>query len=90
MVTMDRCQHFQKCPFFNNKMKNMPSLTQQLQEKYCNDAYNKCARYLVNKMFIEGYTPKDEQAVIEFEKAFDSLFPNNIDKAEKIVSQLVK
>ncbi len=71
-------------------MKNMPTLTRQLQEKYCNDAYNKCARYLVNKMFIEGYTPKDDKAALEFEKAFDSLYPNNIDKAGEIINQLVK
>jgi hypothetical protein len=41
-------------------------------------------------MFIEGYTPKDDKAATEFKRAFDSLYPNNIDKAEMIIKQLVK
>lgn len=45
---------------------------------------------LLTKCFIDGYTPKDDKADMEFEKAFESLYPNNIDKAETIINQLVK
>lgn len=89
-VKMGKCPHFEKCPFFNNKMSGMPIIAKQLQDKYCNEEYVKCARFMINKMFIEGYAPKDEQSASEFEKEFDKLFPNNIDKAEKIIVQLVK
>lgn len=68
----------------------MPTLTKQLQEKYCLNESDKCARFIVNQKFIEGYTPKNDEEAAAIERSFDVLYPSNIDKAEQIIDQLEK
>ena len=44
---MDKCDFFEKCPFFNDAMANMPSLAEMMKDKYCRDNFKSCARYQV-------------------------------------------
>ena len=42
---MGECPKLEKCPFFNNRMANMPSVSEWLKEQYCRKGYDTCARY---------------------------------------------
>lgn len=44
-----RCEKLEKCPFFNEKMANMPSISAMLKKKYCEGDRDSCARYQVSK-----------------------------------------
>ena len=44
-----KCEKLEKCPFFNDKMANMPSISSMLKKKYCEGDKDACARYQVSK-----------------------------------------
>ncbi len=70
---MGICKFVEGCPFFNGKMKDMPSTSEMYKKKYCLSDFENCARYMVN-------TKKGKQAVPE------NLTPNQIDKALAIIN----
>ena len=43
------CECLDGCIFFNDKMAEMPSMADQLKDRYCRAEYASCARYLVFK-----------------------------------------
>ena len=69
---MADCECLPKCPFFNDKMKNMPSLSSMLKKKYCQGDSAGCARYRVFKALGRDAVPGD-------------LYPNNQDKADELL-----
>ena len=44
---MSDCECLGACPFFHDKMENMPSMAQMLKDRYCHDAWTDCARHQV-------------------------------------------
>jgi hypothetical protein len=44
---MGECECLAECPFFNDRMKNMPAVAKMYNKNYCHDAYESCARYMV-------------------------------------------
>lgn len=46
---MAACEKLEKCPFFNERMAAMPSITRNLKESYCLSAKEACARYQVSQ-----------------------------------------
>ena len=66
------CEFLEKCPFFNDKLANMPSTAEILKNTYCKGDFNKCARYMVAK-------------TVGRDKVTLDLFPNDQDKAKKII-----
>ena len=44
---MSICEKQEKCPFFNDKLENMPSIAKILKQKFCMLEKEKCARYMV-------------------------------------------
>jgi len=69
---MADCTLLKGCPFFNEKMKNMPALADQYKNKYCRGDNSKCARYMVYQKLGRSAVPVD-------------LFPNQLDRAKKIL-----
>jgi len=44
---MAECECLEGCPFFNDKMQNMPALAGIMKKKYCQDDYSSCARHMI-------------------------------------------
>lgn len=44
-----QCEKLEKCPFFNDKMANMPAVAGMLKKQYCQNDKESCARYIVSK-----------------------------------------
>ena len=70
---MADCECLAGCVFFNDKMKNMPTMANQYKEKYCRGDNSKCARFMVFKALGRENVPT-------------TLFPNQVDAAQKILS----
>ena len=71
---MPDCQCLPKCPFFHDKMKNMPSMANVYKKNYCKGNYTECARYRVFKTLGRDKVP-------------GTLFPNMADEAERIIKK---
>lgn len=67
---MADCEKLVKCPFFGDKMANMPAAAGLLKETYCRGDKTQCARYQVSSAGLA--VPPD-------------LFPNDCDRAQQIL-----
>lgn len=67
------CEILPTCIFFNEKMQNMPGTTAFFKVKYCQGDNTNCARYMVLKSCGRENVPVD-------------LFPNQVERASKIIS----
>ncbi len=68
------CPSIESCPFFNDKMADMPAVTDNIKREYCNGDYTKCARYIVAQALGKENVPAD-------------LFPMNADRANELVAK---
>jgi len=69
---MADCEKLQTCPFFTDKMANMPNTANLAKQTYCFGDKMKCARYQVNKAGI--VVPPD-------------LFPHDRERAQQILGR---
>lgn len=69
---MADCQCLTKCPFFNDKMANMPGTASMFKSKYCKNKFELCARFQVFQALGPGKSPAD-------------LFPTQIDRVPDII-----
>jgi hypothetical protein len=70
---MADCECLSGCPFFNDKMANMPAMANSYKRKYCRGNFEKCARYMVFKTLGKPKVPAD-------------LYPNQQEKAQQIIA----
>lgn len=68
------CPHIDRCPFFNDRLKDMPSMSNIYKRNYCKKEYERCARFRVSAAIGKENVPLD-------------LFPNQDEKAEKIIKE---
>jgi hypothetical protein len=71
---MADCKFLSACPFFNDKMENMPSAADMMKKLYCQWNYSQCARYMVVTALGIKNTPPD-------------LFPGDASRAGIILTQ---
>ncbi len=71
---MADCQCLPKCPFFNDRMKNMPSMANVYKKNYCRGNNSECARFMIFKAFGSDKVPI-------------TLFPNMVDEAKRIIAK---
>ncbi|MBC9785691.1 hypothetical protein H1S01_14460 [Heliobacterium chlorum] len=71
---MSICEKINKCPFFHDKMPNMPALAERFKQKYCQDHPQSCARYLVAQKLGGDKVPAN-------------LFPNQTERAHQILGE---
>ena len=71
---MANCEFLEKCPFFNDKMKGMPSAADMMKKIYCQWDYKNCARYMIFIALGKENLPAD-------------LFPGDRVKARSILIQ---
>ena len=72
---MSECTVLANCPFFADKLRNMPSTANMLKERYCRDDYELCARFVVREKAGKEHVPAD-------------LFPHERERAEEILREL--
>ena len=70
---MSDCPLLPTCLFFNDKMPNMPLMTEIMKETHCRRDNSRCARFLSVQPRGAGGLPVD-------------LYPNDIERAEAYVS----
>ena len=71
---MSDCECLEKCPFFNDKMENMPATTEMYKKRCCKENFEKYARYMIFKKLGREKVPAD-------------LFPNHTERAEQILTE---
>lgn len=72
---MSDCECLGTCPFFLDKMANMPSMSEILKQRYCRAGWQTCARHRIFTEFGRGAVPTD-------------LFPNENEAAEELIREL--
>lgn len=70
---MAECKVLSTCPFFNDKMANMPGTAAVFKRKDCQGDKSQCARYIILEALGKPKVPAD-------------LFPNQEDRARKIIA----
>lgn len=66
------CECLPDCAFFNDRMKNMPSMSEVLKQEYCRHDWSTCARCLIVKELGREAVPAD-------------LFPDEMQRALEIL-----
>lgn len=69
---MSDCECIEGCPFFNDKIDDMPTLASMYKNKYCKGFFDDCARHIIFEKLGKNFVPVD-------------LFPNEQDKATKVL-----
>jgi len=71
---MAACEFISRCPFFNDRMKDMPAMSEIYKKNYCQGDHSNCARYQVREKLGTDKVPPD-------------LFPNQHDRAMKLMAE---
>jgi len=71
---MNECPLTEGCIFFNDKMKQMPSMSSIYKQRYCNGDMTQCARYRVFKEIGRENVPAD-------------LYPNDTARVPLIIEE---
>jgi hypothetical protein len=69
---MGECVCVPTCPFFNDKMVNMPAVAGMMKRRYCMDDFSHCARFMVREKLGKENVPAD-------------LFPSQTEKAMQLI-----
>jgi hypothetical protein len=70
---MPQCPSLAKCPFFNDKMANMPAVADMIKKRYCLTDNADCARWMVR----QALSP---------EKVPPNLYPKDSERAKAIIA----
>ena len=73
---MERCEMLDGCLFFNDQMKDMPTVTDMMKRMYCLWHYEQCARHRIATSLGRQKVPSD-------------LFPNDTTKAKILLNRYV-
>lgn len=68
------CECLPNCPFFHDKMANMPTMASMYKRNYCQGDNSSCARYEVFTRMGSGSVPSD-------------LFPNDSQRATEFLAE---
>lgn len=74
MIVVTDCVCLPKCPFFLDKMSNMPAMADIYKDKYCRTDSSDCMRYMVYRKMGAGQVPVN-------------LFPNDRAQAEAFLAE---
>ena len=75
MIIMVECNKLRECPFFNDKMANMPATSVLFKAKYCNSGFNECARFVMSNIVDISEVPPD-------------LFPNQHERVNQLLFEI--
>lgn len=69
---MADCPSLETCPFFNDKLKGMPTMANMLKKKYCLSNHLDCARWIVSSKRGKAAVP-------------DNLYPGQTEKVPPLI-----
>lgn len=69
---MADCECLPNCPFFFDKMDDMPAMADIYKRRYCQGDNTECARHAVFRTLGRSHVPSD-------------LFPNDMDYANRVL-----
>ena len=72
---MSDCPVLNTCPFFADKLKNMPKTADLLKDRYCKSRHTVCARWVVREAAGPEKVPED-------------MFPHQADRANELLRRL--
>ena len=67
------CDCIAICPFFNDRMSEMPTMAEMMKRHYCKGDFSSCARHMVKEKCGKERVPSD-------------LIPNQRDRAQQILA----
>ena len=71
---MTDCDCLEGCPFFNDRMANMPVMAEMYKKNYCKSNFEDCARHMVKNALGNSLVPED-------------LFPSQQEKAREVIKK---
>ncbi len=74
LIMQKECEKLKGCPFFNEKMKNMPATASGYKRKFCLGNNTTCARYIVSQKLGNV-------------EELQGLFPNQFNRVEGILNK---
>jgi hypothetical protein len=69
---MADCELINTCPFFNDQMADMPSMSTIIKDRYCMGSNTLCARHMIFRVLGRESVPKD-------------LYPSQVERADEIL-----
>ncbi len=70
---MADCVCLPRCPFFNNRMADMPATAQLMKKRYCLGVQDSCARFMVFSKLGSEAVPLD-------------LYPTQVERAREVLT----
>ncbi len=70
---MADCVCLSRCPFFNDRMGQMPATADLMKKRYCLGDQTQCARYMVFSKLGAEKVPLD-------------LYPTQVERAQKVLA----
>ncbi len=70
---MADCVCLPRCPFFNDRMAQMPATAELLKKRYCLGDQGQCARHMVFSKFGSEKVPTD-------------LYPTQVERAQQLLA----
>jgi hypothetical protein len=72
VTKMADCECLATCPFFNDQMADMPSMSGIIKTRYCTGSNVHCARHMVFRTLGRDAVPKD-------------LYPSQVERAQEVI-----
>ncbi len=69
---MAECDCLAGCPFFHDRMTNMPALSGMMKKRYCLDDFMACARHQVKEALGKEIVPSN-------------MFPSQFERARQMI-----
>ncbi|MBN1242087.1 MAG: hypothetical protein JXA15_05190 [Spirochaetales bacterium] len=70
---MADCECLPKCPFFHDRMENMPAMANLMKKRYCQGDATDCARHMI---FL----------ALGGDKVPPQLYPSQVERAREIIA----
>lgn len=72
-MNMADCECLNACPFFNDQMAEMPSMSNIIKQRYCRGSNSQCARHMVFRTLGRERIPAD-------------LYPSQTERADTLIA----
>lgn len=71
---MADCECLPKCPFFHDRMDDVPAIAEMIKQRLCKGDNSRCARHMVFERLGSAAVPTD-------------LYPSEIDRARQLLAR---
>jgi len=85
-----RCENKDICCFVRKELAMVPLMSSGARRRFCKREKEGCARYMVRRMIMDGYTLPDEPAVDRIGGLLVDLHPGDTDSARELMGIMVR